>query len=111
MYSTNENIQYTIQEIYNKKEKFTYGDLMNTLVEIETIRDCIQEKDYRLMEIEYDAVYSYYQAQKIAEYYNIPNSSYMNKTRLLQSIVMFEKDYENIEIVYERKKKWNEKIC
>lgn len=103
-----ENLNYCIKEIKNKKNNenniVNYKDLINTITEIEKLKQTIENQDFIALEMIYSTNYNYKSLQKIAEYYKI--SKNQTKDELIQDIVLFEKDKENVEKVYKRRKLW-----
>jgi transcriptional regulator with XRE-family HTH domain len=97
-------MDYYIQELSSDKKNITYDDLLETLQEVEKEKYFIENSALEKLEIEYNTHYTYKQLQKIAEYYDISIS--LTKQQLIQEITMFEKNTENIEKVYQRKKLW-----
>lgn len=100
-----ENLNYNIQEISRINNYISYNELLETLEQVENEKTYIEENDIDSLEIKYNAQYTYNELQKICEYYDLETR--LCKQDLIQQIVIFEKNNENIEKVYKRKKLWN----
>jgi alpha-D-ribose 1-methylphosphonate 5-triphosphate diphosphatase PhnM len=100
-----ENINYTIQEVSRANIYVTYRDLLETLEQLEKEKDYIERNDMNSLEIMYHTQYSYKDLQKICEYYGLEKNA--SKQQLIQHIIIYEKNNENIENVYKRKKLWS----
>jgi len=62
--------------------------------------------DYIALEIDYQTNYIKKELERIADYYGISKRK-KRKDQLVEEIVIFEKDPENIELVYRRKRLWS----
>jgi|TARA_B100000674_G_C37619641_1_gene813680 hypothetical protein len=102
-----ENVQFLLQEECNGEKKdsdVTYEDLVKEvdLMEMSTVA----MDDYIALEIDYQTNYIKKELERIATYYGISKRK-KRKDELVEDIVIFEKDPENIEIVYRRKRLWS----
>jgi hypothetical protein len=62
--------------------------------------------DYMANEINYSTNYTRKELDRIADYYEISKRK-KRKDDIVQDIVIFEQDPENIELVFRRKKLWS----
>lgn len=103
-----ENICFSLQETCseeNNENIVSYEDLVKEvdLIEMSSI---IGMDDYIAMEVDYQTNYLKKDLERIADYYEISKRK-KRKEQLIEDIVIFEKDPENIEIVFQRKKLWS----
>ena len=103
-----ENISFSLQETCSDKNDeniVSYEDLVKEvdLIEMSSI---IGMDDYIAMEVDYQTNYLKKDLERIADYYEISKRK-KRKEQLIEDIVIFEKDPENIEIVFQRKKLWS----
>ena len=98
-----ENLSYTLEEKNEKQDinNVTHADLME-IVQIMEITESDQMSDFVALEMNYQVNYTRKQLDRIAEYYKISRRK-KKKDELIQDIVIFEKDPENLEVVYRRK--------
>ena len=97
-----ENLYYTLEERTNSKVQVTYEklcDMVNSFNIDKTMDDFIA------LELNYRTNYTKKQLDRIAEYYDISKRK-KKKDELIQDIVLYEKDPNNIELVMQRKKLW-----
>jgi hypothetical protein len=108
----NENIHYKIDDI-NDMDSTPELDLNLFLTDFEKIEMNVssqfeQSDDYFLAQMsEYDLNYNLKQLTMIYEYYNIGKVAKLKKADIIQSIVMFEHDTENCDIVMRRQLLWH----
>jgi len=110
----NENIDYMIDEITDM-DNTPELDLNLFLTDFEKMNMNIpipsqfeQSDDYFLAKMsEYDLNYNLKQLTMIYEYYNIGKVAKLKKADIIQSIVVFEHDTENCEIVMRRQLLWH----
>ena len=88
--------------IQENNEKVTYDELVNIVNSMEQNTDM---EDFVAQEVHYQTNFIKPQLEKIADYYNISKRK-KKKDELIQDIVIFEIDPNNIEIVFRRKKLW-----
>ena len=99
------NIHFSLQETSRRcKNEVTYDDLVQE-VDLLEMTAAASMDDYMAMEINYQTNYTKKELERIAEYYNISKRK-KRKNRLVEDIVIFEKEVENIATVYRRKKLW-----
>ena len=103
-----ENVHFFLHE-ESKGEKneseVTYEDLVKE-VDLMEMTSTVAMDDYIALEIDYQTNYIKKELERIAAYYGISKRK-KNKGQLVEEIVIFEKDPENIEIVYRRKRLWD----
>ena len=99
------NISFLLQESSNKKEDdITYDDLIKE-VDLLEITAAISLDDMIAMELDYQTNYTKKQLDRICEYYSISKRK-KKKHQLVEEIVQFEKNTDNLIIVHQRKKLW-----
>ena len=100
------NISYSLIEPVRKSSPdVTYDDLLREvdLLEMTSIPNM---DDYMANEINYATNYTRKELDRIADYYEISKRK-KRKDDIIQDIVIFEQDPENIELVFRRKKLWS----
>jgi len=100
------NISYSLTEPVRKSSPdVTYDDLLREvdLLEMTSIPNM---DDYMANEINYATNYTRKELDRIADYYEISKRK-KRKDDIIQDIVIFEQDPENIELVFRRKKLWS----
>ena len=103
-----ENISFSLQETCSDKNDeniVSYEDLVKE-VDLMEMTSIIGMDDYIAMEVDYQTNYLKKDLDRIADYYEISKRK-KRKEQLVEDIVLFEKDPENIEIVFQRKKLWS----
>lgn len=103
-----ENISFSLQETCSDKSDeniVSYEDLVKE-VDLMEMTSIIGMDDYIAMEVDYQTNYLKKDLERIADYYEISKRK-KRKEQLVEDIVLFEKDPENIEIVFQRKKLWS----
>jgi len=100
-----ENLTYTLEEIDNANEKVTYNQLIREVDLIEMTSE-MQFDTLMAKEINYSTNFTRKDLDRIADYYSIGKRKKL-KDELIQDIIIFENDPENIEITYRRKKLWS----
>lgn len=103
-----QNVFYSLEE--NETDNtgvidITYDDLIKEVDHMEMI-SAVNMDDIIALEIDYDTNYLKKDLERIAEYYEISKRK-KRKNQLIEEIVLFEKNPENIEIVFRRKKLWS----
>jgi hypothetical protein len=98
------NIYYDIIEENKENNPPTYNELFNELKVIEKTKKKTIEIDSLSLEIKYNH-YSIKELKKICEYYNLNTN--LEKDELIISLIMFEQNPDNINIVCKRNKLWN----
>ena len=114
------NIIFSLQEKKDKKEN-SYSEeelYSNILEEVDRINDEIEKEDEESFDevvcdihdimahqINYSTNYTKKSLEKIADYYEIPKRR-KKKDELIEAIVLYENDPENIYEVYQRRKLW-----
>lgn len=115
------NISYVLNENKdeNKSESFTYEELAEEVDKIASsitddmyydsdsldMSDYMTMDDYIASELDYRTNYIKKDLERIADYYEISKRK-KKKEDLIEDIVLFEKDPENVVKVYQRKKMW-----
>jgi hypothetical protein len=108
MSETEENIHFFLQEECKEKKNdnvVTYEDLVKE-VDLMEMTSSVAMDDYIALEIDYQTNYIKKELERIADYYGISKRK-KRKDQLVEEIVIFEKDPENIELVYRRKRLWS----
>ena len=103
-----ENIHFFLQEECKEKKNdnvVTYEDLVKE-VDLMEMTSSVAMDDYIALEIDYQTNYIKKELERIADYYGISKRK-KRKDQLVEEIVIFEKDPENIELVYRRKRLWS----
>ena len=103
-----ENIHFFLQEECKDKkyEKVvTYEDLVKE-VDLMEMTSSVAMDDFIALEIDYQTNYIKKDLERIAAYYGISKRK-KRKDQLVEEIVIFEKNPENIEILYRRKRLWS----
>lgn len=103
-----ENISFSLQETCSDKNDeniVSYEDLVKE-VDLMEMSSIIGMDDYIALEVDYQTNYLKKDLERIADYYEISKRK-KRKEQLVEDIVLFEKDPENIEIVFQRKKLWS----
>jgi vacuolar-type H+-ATPase subunit C/Vma6 len=103
-----DNISFSLQETSkeaNGKKSITYDDLLEN-VNLMEMTNSVMMDDYLALEIEYQTNYIKKELDRIADYYNIVKRK-KKKDRLVEEIVIFEKDPDNMETVFRRKRMWS----
>ena len=99
------NISFLLQESSKKKGDYiTYDDLIQE-VDLLEITAAISLDDMVAMELDYQTNYTKKQLDRICDYYSISKRK-KKKHQLVEEIVQFEKNADNLTIVYQRKKLW-----
>ena len=96
-------ITFTEKKIIDKN--VSYEDLVREVDMIEMTSE-VYNDDRIALEIEYDTNYTKKELEKIMDYYELDKRN-KKKGELIESIVMFESDHTNIEVVHKRKKLWS----
>ena len=112
--SNRKNVSYSLKDNNTKNTNVTYESLIekvnNEATKIDNNFFNDEDVDYIIAcELEYRDNYTKPQLEIIAEYYNIPkkeNRRVKRKDKLIEDIVIFEKDITNYDIVQRRKTLW-----
>ena len=97
-------------ELKEVNEEALYEEILGS---VDTITECIEEEesylnemgDYMAQQINYSTNYTKKELEKIADYYEIPKRR-KKKDMLIEEILMYEFEPENVCEVYQRKKLW-----
>ena len=100
-----ENLSITLKEVVSDEKDTTYTELVDIVNLMENNVEPNME-DFVAMEVHFQTNFTKPQIEKIAEYYKIPKRK-KRKDELVQDIVIFEMNPNNIEIVFRRKKLWS----
>ena len=107
-----QNVSYDIKENRNPNESVNIAELM---AEIDEKHDVVKDKKrvsgmpsdtYFSMELEYSINHTVKSLGQILDYYDISRRK-MRKDEMVQMLIMFEEDPENIEIVERRRRMWS----
>ena len=108
----NDNITYSLDE-YNGNDDMNNIELEKLLNDFENIKNDFDNTDddelYSEM-INYDSNYNVKQLLLICEYYSLTKDVKVNKMKkqdIIEQILLFENNIENIEIVFKRKELWS----
>ena len=101
-----ENIYYSLCETKKPTNigSVTYNELVREVDLLELTNDSRYD-DYMANEINYSTNYTRKELDRIADYYEITKRK-KKKDEIIQDIILFEQDADNIEIVYRRKRLW-----
>ena len=107
-----ENVSYDIEENGNPNKSVDIAELM---AEIDEKHDIVKDKK-RIngmpsdtsfaMELEYSINHTIKSLGQILDYYDVSKRK-MRKDEMVQMLIMFEEDPENIEIVERRRRMWS----
>jgi len=101
-----DNISFSLQETSKvENTSITYDELVKEVDLMEMTSTVIMD-DYIALEIDYQTNYLKKELDRIADYYCIVKRK-KKKDQLVEEIVIFEKEPENIETVYRRKRLWS----
>ena len=107
-----ENVSYDIEENSSPTESI---DIAELIAEIDEKHDIVKDKKrvtemptdiFFALEIEYNTNYTVKSLGQILDYYEISKRK-LRKDEMVQMLIMFEEDPENIEIVEKRKRMWS----
>ena len=107
-----ENVSYDIEENSSPIESV---DIAELIAEIDEKHDIVKDKKrvtemptdiFFALEIEYNTNYTVKSLGQILDYYEISKRK-LRKDEMVQMLIMFEEDPENIEIVEKRKRMWS----
>ena len=98
-------LKITFTEKQNEDKTVSYEDLVKEVDMMEMTAD-VYNDDCIALEIEYDTNYTKKDLEKIIDYYELDKRN-KKKGELIESIVLFESDHTNIEVVHKRKKLWS----
>ena len=107
-----ENVSYDIEENSSPTESI---DIAELIAEIDEKHDIVKDNKrvtgmpsdiYFALEIEYNTNYTVKSLGQILDYYEISKRK-LRKDEMVQMLIMFEEDPENIEIVEKRKRMWS----
>jgi hypothetical protein len=107
-----ENVSYDIEENSSPIESV---DIAELIAEIDEKHDIVKDKKrvtemptdiFFALEIEYNTNYTVKSLGQIFDYYDISKRK-LRKDEMVQMLIMFEEDPENIEIVEKRKRMWS----
>lgn len=99
------NVTCVIRDKDTIKKVPSYNELIKELELKELIKEDILNDDTISLEIEYNTKYTKDELEKIAEYYQITSNK--SKITLINDIIEFEKNPDNVHLVYKRKKMWD----
>ena len=100
------NISYSLEEpVGEPHELVTYNELLRQVDLLELTSNSPLD-DYMANEVHYSTNYTRKELDHIADYYSISKRK-KRKDEIVQDIVIFEHDPENIDIVYRRKRLWS----
>ena len=117
--NTNENITYEFKddnlsnenlcEIEKLLSDFEQINYINTAVDSNSNRICIEDDDMYTEMVNYDMNYTVKQLLLICDYYGLMKDVRTNKMKkqdVIEQILLFENNMENYEVVIRRKELW-----
>lgn len=102
-----QNVQITFKEKTLPEDacEVSYSDLLKEVDMMEMTADLFDD-DIIALELEYDTNYTKKELEKIIGYYKLDKRN-KRKSDIIESIIFFEKNVQNIEKVHMRKKLWS----
>ena len=99
------NISYSLEEPQvENPQRVTYNELLRE-VDLLELTTTSPFDDYMANEVIFSTNYTRKELDHIADYYAISKRK-KRKDEIIQDVVIFEHDPENVEIVYRRKRLW-----
>ena len=99
------NMSFLLEENKQINSNITINDLIEDINNIEDINDCFNLNDFYAQEINYDTNFTKKELEKILDYYEISKRR-KKKEQMIGEIILYEKNDENIYMVFQRKKLW-----
>ena len=107
------NMSFLLEENKQINSNITINDLIEDINNIEDINDCFNDgfndglnlNDFYAQEINYDTNFTKKELEKILDYYEISKRR-KKKEQMIGEIILYEKNDENIYMVFQRKKLW-----
>lgn len=100
------NLSFSLEEKnHMENSDVTYESLIKEVDLMEMNNDILLD-DYIAQEVDYQTNYVRKELDRIADYYDISKRK-KRKDELIEDIVIFEKDPDNVQIVFQRKKLWS----
>ena len=96
------NLSFLLEENQSNNSNITINDLME---DINNMEDMVNLDDFYAQEINYDTNFTKKELEKILDYYEIPKQR-KKKAQIIEEIILYEKNNENIYTVLQRKKLW-----
>ena len=109
-YNENENITFFLDDenlYFDSEDDIDIAKLQNELNNVDI--SSIQDDDVYLIMKDYELNFNVKQLLLICEYYGISKDIRVNKLKkqdIIEQIILFEKNMENIEITIKRKEMW-----
>lgn len=94
-----ESLMNNMNEEYSNMN--VYDDYNNDMIDY----NLVNENNYTAYELEYQENYTVKGLIKILDYYNLPKRN-MKKRNMIDSILIYESEIENIEIIIKRRTMW-----
>jgi hypothetical protein len=104
-------MEQNVQIIFKEKKlpenayEVSYSDLLKEVDMMEMTADLFDD-DKIALELEYNTNYTKKELEKIIDYYKLDKRN-KRKSDIIDSIISFEKNVQNIEKVHTRKKLWS----
>ena len=99
------NLSFSLEEAETSdKSEVTYETLVQE-IDLMEMSNNVSMDDYIAQEVDYQTNYIRKELDRIADYYEICKRK-KRKDQLVEDIVIFEKDPDNIQTVFQRKKLW-----
>ena len=105
MANPSHNLSFSLEESCKQDNPPTYDELLQEVDLMEMSSNAFMD-DYIAQEVDYNTNYTRKELNRIAAYYKISKRK-KNKEKLVEDIVIFEKDPDNLEKAYRRKKLWS----
>ena len=98
------NISFSLYESCKGETPPTYEELVKEVDLLEMTATVLMD-DYIAMEVDYQTNYIKKELERIADYYGISKRK-KRKDQLVEAIVIFEKEPENVSAVFKRRRLW-----
>jgi len=101
------NLSFLLEENKTNNSNITINDLMEDINDSfnDNFNDSLNLDDFYAQEINYDTNFTKKELEKILDYYEIPKQR-KKKAQIIEEIILYEKNNENIYTVLQRKKLW-----
>ena len=103
------NLSFLLEENKTNNSNITINDLIEDIDNMTDIGDSFNDSlnldDFYAQEINYDTNFTKKELEKILDYYKIPKQR-KKKAQIIEELILYEKNNENIYTVLQRKKLW-----
>jgi len=100
-----DNISFSLDDDNNVNE-VNIGELLNNFENLNNNISTVNDEIYVKMK-NYELNYNVKQLSLICEYYGISKFAKMKKSDIIEQIILFEHNFENISVVIRRNELWN----